>query len=157
MTGCRPPDILRRLLDDEELLGKKSGRGFYVHGGGVQEPNRSALKHGGTGGQNFTPDAPDVWIRRLIYPVINEAARALDEKVVATAALLDVAMVMGTGFAPFRGGPLRFADNLGGQKVVEALEALKEERLKPCDALIRMARDDAKFYDHESKGLVHAG
>ncbi len=152
----KPPDVLSRLLE-AGLLGKKSGRGFYVHGGAVREPNRSALKHGGTGGQDFKPNAPDVWIRRLIYPVINEAARALDEKVVASAALLDVAMVMGTGFAPFRGGPLRFADNLGGQKIVEALEAFKEERLIPCDALVRMARDDAKFYDHESKGLVHAG
>ncbi len=151
----RPPDVLRRLLD-EGLLGKKSGRGFYVHGGGAREPNRSALKHGGTGGQNFTPNAPDVWIRRLIYPVINEAARALEEKVVASASLLDVAMVMGTGFAPFRGGPLRFADSLGGKKVVEALEAFKEERLKPCDALIQMARDEAKFYDRESRDLVHA-
>ena len=50
--------------------------------------------------------------------MVNEAARCLEEKVVATAEDADFGMMMETGFAPFRGGPLRYADYVGIKKVV---------------------------------------
>ena len=58
-------------------------------------------------------------------------------------------MILGTGFAPFRGGPLRFAEHIGLGKVVEELERLArtEEKFLPCDILQKHAREGSKFYE----------
>lgn len=79
---------------------------------------------------------------RMVFPIINEAARCLEEGIVDNADQVDLAMVFGTGFAPFRGGPLRYADKIGVDYIVETLDrfAEKHPRLAPCDAL----RDRAK-------------
>ncbi|HYR58662.1 MAG TPA: hypothetical protein VEO95_08540, partial [Chthoniobacteraceae bacterium] len=63
---------------------------------------------------------------------------------------IDFAMVTGTGWAPFRGGPLRYADSLGAENVVAALSRLANEagpRFAPCDRLAEMARDKKRFYE----------
>jgi 3-hydroxyacyl-CoA dehydrogenase/enoyl-CoA hydratase/3-hydroxybutyryl-CoA epimerase len=88
-------------------------------------------------------------IERLVYPVINEAARCLDEKVIEKADHIDLAMVFGTGFAPFRGGPLRYADQVGLEKVVATLEQLAREhpRLAPCEGLRRRAAERRPFLE----------
>ena len=78
--------------------------------------------------------------------MINEAARALDEGIVAEAADVDLAMVFGTGFAPFRGGPLRYADSIGSGKVVDELKGFKEPRLAPCELLEKLALEGGGFY-----------
>ena len=59
---------------------------------------------------------------RLILPMINEAAFCLSEGIVASPAKLDLAMIFGTGFPPFRGGLCRHADSLGAKAVVEGLQ-----------------------------------
>ena len=105
--------------------------------------NRKLL--GGVSGNFRTPDT-ELWTRRLIYPLINEAARALDEGIVETASEVDLAMVFGTGFAPFRGGPLRYADGIGAGKVAEGLKGFNEERLAPCDLLEKLALQGGDFY-----------
>lgn len=78
--------------------------------------------------------------QRMIYPIINEAARCLDEGIVAKSEDIDLAMVFGTGFAPFRGGPMRYAESLGFANVAEALEKLAQgrPRLAPSEALKRL-------------------
>lgn len=78
---------------------------------------------------------------RLIFPVINEAARCLDEGIARNADDIDLAMVFGTGFAPFRGGPMRYAESIGLSSVVETLERMSETlpHLTPSDALKRFA------------------
>ena len=83
--------------------------------------------------------------------MINEAARCLEEQIVAAPEDVDFAMIMGTGFAPFRGGPLRYADSLGMEKMVGAMEILADggaTEFKPCGRLRRMAAAGAKFYPH---------
>ncbi len=81
------------------------------------------------------PLSHEAIVQRLVYPIINEAARCLDEKIVASADDVDLAMVFGTGFAPFRGGPLRYADSVGLAKIVETLDRLSKDhpRFTPCD------------------------
>ena len=76
----------------------------------------------------------------MIFPIINEAARCLDEGIVATSEDIDLAMVFGTGFAPFRGGPMRYGETFGFAKIAEALEKLASgrPRLAPSDALKRL-------------------
>jgi 3-hydroxyacyl-CoA dehydrogenase/enoyl-CoA hydratase/3-hydroxybutyryl-CoA epimerase len=90
----------------------------------------------------------DAIIERLIYPIINEAARCLDEGVVEKPDDVDLAMVFGTGFAPFRGGPLRYADSIGVSRIVETLSRLAETnpRLAPSEALRRMAEEGRVFF-----------
>ncbi len=94
------------------------------------------------------PMSHEAIVQRLVYPIINEAVRCLDEKIVATSDDVDLAMVFGTGFAPFRGGPLRYADSVGVKKIVETLDRLAPEhpRLAPCDALRRMAAAGERFH-----------
>lgn len=76
---------------------------------------------------------------RVILPMLNEAARALDERIVSSPSDLDLAMIFGTGFAPFRGGPLRYADERGLKSIITGLAELSESvdkaRFEPSKAL----------------------
>ena len=86
---------------------------------------------------------------RLIYPMINEAAKCLEAGMVAEPWMVDFAMVLGTGFAPFRGGPLRFADTLGLSQVVRELDVLRREhgeRFEPAPLLRAKADEGRGFY-----------
>jgi 3-hydroxyacyl-CoA dehydrogenase/enoyl-CoA hydratase/3-hydroxybutyryl-CoA epimerase len=86
-------------------------------------------------------------VERLIYPIINEAARCLEEGIVERPEDIDLAMVFGTGFAPFRGGPLRYADTVGIANIVIKLDqfAANHPRLAPCEALRRRAGEGGSF------------
>ncbi len=106
------PEALAKMVDDG-LLGRKSGQGYYKWEDG------KAIKLPGDGGP-----VPDDIEDRLILPMVNEAVACLNEGVVANADLLDAGVIFGTGFAPFRGGPLNYARERGIDSVVAALEAL---------------------------------
>src|SRR5207245_6259163 len=85
---------------------------------------------------------------RLVFLMVNEAARCVEEKVVDSPEDADYGMILGTGFAPFRGGPLRFAEHFGLSKIVDELERLaqSEGKFSPCEILKKLARDGTKFY-----------
>ncbi len=71
---------------------------------------------------------------RLILPILNETIGCLREKIAADADLLDAGLIFGTGFAPFRGGPLQYARTEGVSSIkarLEVLESLYGERFKP--------------------------
>ncbi len=82
--------------------------------------------------------------------MINEAALALIEDHIVTGAQeVDLAMIMGTGFPPFRGGLLKYADSLGTQYVAQQLEIYAAKcgaRLKPSQPLANLAKTGRKFY-----------
>ena len=96
-------------------LGRKSGQGFY------QWVDGKAVKPAAEGGS-----VPDDIEDRLILPMVNEAVACLSEGVVANADLLDAGVIFGTGFAPFRGGPLNYARERGIEPVVASLKALAD-------------------------------
>lgn len=88
-------------------------------------------------------------VQRLIYPIINEAARCLDEGVVEKPDDIDLAMIFGSGFAPFRGGLLRYADTVGVSDIVLTLDqfAAEQPRLAPSEALRRRAGERRDFLE----------
>jgi len=94
-----------------------------------------------------SPASRETIIERLIYPIVNEAARCLQEGIVERPEDVDLAMVFGTGFAPFRGGPLRYADSVGLDNIVQRLEvlALEHPRFAPSDALREIAARGGGF------------
>jgi 3-hydroxyacyl-CoA dehydrogenase/enoyl-CoA hydratase/3-hydroxybutyryl-CoA epimerase len=93
-------------------LGRKSGRGYYEWRDGRPAKLESAGR------------APDDLADRLVLQYLNEAVACLRERVVEDADLLDAGMIFGTGFAPFRGGPLHYARARGVPAIVARLEAL---------------------------------
>ncbi len=139
------PALIEKMLG-AGMFGKKSGRGFYDYA--HDKPNheldvmRSVHRHAHFTHDEFTP--------RMSLLMINEAARCVEEKV-ASNGDIDLAMVLGTGFAPFHGGPLRYADTLGLANVVAAMEELAapHPHFAPCALLKQMAVDGRKFYGNE--------
>ena len=94
------------------------------------------------------PVPPDEIRDRLIDAMINEAALALDEGVVERPDDVDLAMVYGTGFPPFRGGLLKHADAVGVGAVVARLTRRQQEGAPsgPCGRLQRMGLGNERFY-----------
>jgi 3-hydroxyacyl-CoA dehydrogenase/enoyl-CoA hydratase/3-hydroxybutyryl-CoA epimerase len=106
-----PPAILTSKVDAGQL-GAKTGHGFYVF-----ENNRPK--------KSRDYDRPDDELSdRLILAMVNESVACLDDGIVDDADLLDAGAVFGTGFAPFRGGPIRYAIDEGIESVTERLERL---------------------------------
>jgi 3-hydroxyacyl-CoA dehydrogenase / enoyl-CoA hydratase / 3-hydroxybutyryl-CoA epimerase len=133
------------------LLGRKSGKGFYVYDQSKKsQPNLEAMSYV----QSHTASGlsrKDIQ-ERMFFLMVNEAARCLEEQIVPVPDDVDFAMIMGTGFAPFRGGPLRYADSLGIEKIVGAMQILADcgaTQFTPCALLQYMAAGKTKFY---SKG-----
>ena len=85
---------------------------------------------------------------RMVLLMVNEAALGLSEGLTANAAAIDLAMVLGTGWAPHRGGPLRYADDRGLADIVQALRTLAARhgrRFEPCAEMIRRAEANEPF------------
>ncbi|TAK97755.1 MAG: fatty acid oxidation complex subunit alpha FadJ [Verrucomicrobia bacterium] len=130
------------------LLGRKSGAGFYVHGKSKEaQPHPLVSKF--VRGQSMRALSRLELQERMTLLMVNEAARCLEEQIISEPADVDFAMIMGTGFAPFRGGPLRYADSLGAAKVVAAMEFLVDNgatHFAPCALLKSLAANGKGFY-----------
>lgn len=135
------------------LLGKKSKRGFYLYSGfslskkPVNPEIQKILQNLKKAKVASSLSANEI-AERTILIMINEASRCLEEGVVKNARYLDMAMIMGAGFPPFRGGVMKYADQLGIKNVVAKLQQLEQmnSRFKPSDLLVKMAANDEKFY-----------
>lgn len=143
-----PSPHLERMLE-KNWLGKKTGTGFYVYPEGRKATPvwNDAVQSSGSGG----PADGDALAQTLVDPIVDEAARCLSEGVVSSPSDVDLAMVMGTGFPPFRGGPLRWADTEGVAKVVERLQARADlgDPRQACPFLVELAQSARKFYEGE--------
>jgi 3-hydroxyacyl-CoA dehydrogenase/enoyl-CoA hydratase/3-hydroxybutyryl-CoA epimerase len=110
--------VPQKLADMVEAgqLGRKSGQGFY------RWENGKAVKQAAAGGEG-NAEVED----RLILPMINEAVACLYDGVVRDADLLDAGVIFGTGFAPFRGGPVNYAREHGVERIVARLNDLAKQ------------------------------
>jgi 3-hydroxyacyl-CoA dehydrogenase/enoyl-CoA hydratase/3-hydroxybutyryl-CoA epimerase len=128
--------------------GRKNGKGLYLYEAGKRQgPDPSVYKLLGIKATH-PADGPAV-VERMIFAMVNEAAMILDEKIVASAPELDLAMIMGTGFPPFRGGLLRYADKLGLPYIMARLDDMANrhgKRFLATAALRKLAEQDGKFY-----------
>lgn len=102
---------------EKGTLGRKTGSGFYQYKNG--RPVRNTVE----ATRSRTADIED----RLILRIVNECVACLREQIVDDADLLDAGMIFGTGFAPFRGGPLSHAKTRGYQTIVDRLSVLAEK------------------------------
>jgi 3-hydroxyacyl-CoA dehydrogenase/alkylation response protein AidB-like acyl-CoA dehydrogenase/enoyl-CoA hydratase/carnithine racemase len=143
------PQVLHRMAV-AGLLGRKSGAGFYLHQKGKEPwPNPQATQFAKGASHSITSTELQSSMALLM---VNEAARCLEEGIVEEAADVDFAMVMGTGFAPFRGGPLRYADTVGAATLVATMDQLVAagaSHFAPCELLRTMAAEGKKFYGLE--------
>jgi 3-hydroxyacyl-CoA dehydrogenase/enoyl-CoA hydratase/3-hydroxybutyryl-CoA epimerase len=132
VLAAKPPELLRQKVAKGEL-GAKTHRGFYSY-----DKNDKAIKD-----RSVTKADVDL-ADRLILPLLNEAVACLHEGIVADADLLDAGVVFGTGFAPFRGGPIRYARERGVAAIVGQLENLAQRfgtRFTPHEGWRALARE----------------
>jgi 3-hydroxyacyl-CoA dehydrogenase/enoyl-CoA hydratase/3-hydroxybutyryl-CoA epimerase len=141
------PPLLKKLYE-EKLLGKKSGSGFYLHKGKNKSPNPKAKAIIKSFAKTNPLLTDDQIIERILLAMIQEASLCLEEKIVSDPKFVDLAMVFGTGFPPFRGGVLAYADSIGLPQVQEKLEALAKrfpERFEPTAQIKEMAKHNRTF------------
>ena len=117
-----PPGLVRFV--ESKRLGKKSGRGFYQYKNGKPVQDKDV----DLGDQKMIQN-------RLVLRFLNEAAACLQEKIVDDRDLLDAGIIFGTGFAPFRGGPINYSLNQGVESILATMtdyESRFGERFKPA-------------------------
>jgi 3-hydroxyacyl-CoA dehydrogenase/enoyl-CoA hydratase/3-hydroxybutyryl-CoA epimerase len=156
-------DVVHRMLE-AGLTGKKGGAGFwlYEHDAKTGRPKKTTINPRLESFVKVRTEltmntSPAAIVDQLILSMVNEAALALEEHVVAGPRELDLATVFGMGFPPFRGGLLRYADARGSRDVLSALRRLQaapdiqgrasaQERFKPADSLVALAERDGRFH-----------
>lgn len=142
------PSPLSSKLVEKGLLGKKNQKGFYEYlaDGQVQAPN-VALNEFQANKKSL--DAQYVQMR-LILPMINEAASCLEDGIVGEASHIDLALIYGIGFPPFRGGLLKFADDQGLKRLApffnEFANEVSQERYAINKKLKELIDNNQSFY-----------
>jgi 3-hydroxyacyl-CoA dehydrogenase/enoyl-CoA hydratase/3-hydroxybutyryl-CoA epimerase len=142
-----PSDLIGKMLADQRL-GRKNGKGFYLYHKG-QKTGPDERVYDLLGIRPKAPASTERVEQRLVYAMLNEAAMAMGEGVVRSARDGDIGAIFGIGYPPFRGGPLRYLDDIGAARAVEVLRGLEREfgpRFAPAETLVRMAAAGTRFY-----------
>jgi 3-hydroxyacyl-CoA dehydrogenase/enoyl-CoA hydratase/3-hydroxybutyryl-CoA epimerase/3-hydroxyacyl-CoA dehydrogenase/enoyl-CoA hydratase/3-hydroxybutyryl-CoA epimerase/enoyl-CoA isomerase len=132
-----------------DRLGQKSGAGFYSYAKGAKGADDPAFAAILTKCRMSKRDVSEEEITdRLFLPMLVEATRVLAERIVREPGDVDMGLILGIGFPPFRGGILRWADNVGLPRVVEKLKKYEKLglRFQPTETLVKLAAAGKGFY-----------
>ena len=148
-SGARlaPPPVVDKLVKAGRL-GRKAGKGFYRYTKGKKGKVDRAVYDVLDVRPNRDPELGDIEAR-LMAAMLNEAVRAVSESVGRQPRDGDIGAIFGFGFPPFRGGPLRYIDDLGPEKLLTDLERFASrhgDRFAPAERLVEMARTGQRFY-----------
>lgn len=141
--------IGKQMLE-KEFFGKKNAKGFYLYDekGKVTGPNEAAWKMLPKATKKMSETEIQM---RIFLPMINEAATTLEDKIVAKAKDVDLGLIFGIGFPPFRGGLLRYADSQGiarlRDEMLKFAESVNKDRYTPCELINKLSSDGGKFYE----------
>jgi 3-hydroxyacyl-CoA dehydrogenase/enoyl-CoA hydratase/carnithine racemase len=154
-----PSKILPAMVDAKRL-GQKNGKGFFDYttdNKGRAKPQASdevqkIIASVSTQSPAPSPQSPKELADRLFLPMFLEATRLLEDNIVADVRDVDLALIYGIGFPPFKGGLFFWADTLGAKAIVEKLKAYESlgERFKPTKWLLDYAASGKKFYEARS-------
>lgn len=141
------------VLFELKRFGQKNGKGFYEY---IQDKKGKPQKILNEEIYSLlAPLAPkqinvtdEQIIERMMIPMIFESSRCLEDKIVSTPTEVDMGLLLGLGFPPFRAGALKFADELGSTQLVEMVK--KYEHLGklyfPTEQIMEMAKTNKKYY-----------
>jgi 3-hydroxyacyl-CoA dehydrogenase/enoyl-CoA hydratase/3-hydroxybutyryl-CoA epimerase/enoyl-CoA isomerase len=144
-----------QLLFEAKYLGQKNGKGFYRYETDAKgrpqkkfDPAVYDLLKPAITGKDPGMDAETI-VQRMMLPMINEASRCLTGEIVATPTELDMSLILGLGFPPFRGGLLMWADRVGAGEWVKAAAAFADKGplYAPTEQLTALAESGKRFYD----------
>jgi len=142
---------LMENMVDKGWLGKKSGQGFYTYdknkkGKTISPDVQAYLKEFVQKDLNLSKDEIQ---NRIISRFVNEAAKCLEDEIIADPVVGDIGLVFGTGFAPFRGGPFRYLDQVGVSGYVDMMNSFADKygpQFEPCQLLKDYADTGRKFH-----------
>ncbi|MDF2598014.1 MAG: fatty acid oxidation complex subunit alpha [Methylobacterium brachiatum] len=157
--GGRAP--VADALAEMGRFGQKTGRGFFVYSDGARTGTRdpevealiekTAAEHG-IARRSFTPDEI---IARLMYPMVNEGARILEEGIAARPGDIDTIWINGYNWPAWRGGPMHWADTVGLKHVAEMLTRFARETSddsqEPAPLLRKLAESGGRFADWKAR------
>merc|ERR1719516_377876 len=147
------PQVLKDLVA-ANMMGRKSKKGLFVYADGSKDRpmNQEGLnlikKHALTPPPSTSTDE-DITLR-LICRFVNEAISSHQDGILATPLEGDIGAVFGLGFPPFSGGPFRYTDSMGAQKLVDHMRRFEQSygvAFTPCQMLLDNAKGDKKFYN----------
>jgi 3-hydroxyacyl-CoA dehydrogenase/enoyl-CoA hydratase/3-hydroxybutyryl-CoA epimerase/3-hydroxyacyl-CoA dehydrogenase/enoyl-CoA hydratase/3-hydroxybutyryl-CoA epimerase/enoyl-CoA isomerase len=137
-------------------IGQKAGKGFFDYGPikagkrprGTESPQVAKLI------ESFRTGPPSKFTHeeltdRLFLPMLVEATRILEVKIVTDVRDVDLGLILGIGFPPFRGGLFFWADQVGSAKIVDKLKQFASlgKRYEPTAMLTKLATNNSRFYD----------
>ena len=134
----------------KDLLGKKSKKGFYLYDDNDKQTEVNPEMVSLIDAKSKSMDDTTIQ-KRLFLPMINEASMILAEEIVENADAVDLGLIFGIGFPPFRGGLLKYADSEGLDRILEALKGFESDisadRFKPSDYLVNLVKNGKSFYN----------
>jgi 3-hydroxyacyl-CoA dehydrogenase/enoyl-CoA hydratase/3-hydroxybutyryl-CoA epimerase len=142
-----PADAMRRVVAAGRT-GRKGGKGFYQYDESGDKGRVDETVYELVGGERRDIPADEI-INRCVLAMVNEAVLCFQEGILRSPRDGDIGAVFGIGFPPFRGGPFRYVDSVGADRLVQRLEELNarfEPRFAPAELLVDMARGRRTFY-----------
>src|SRR5690554_5252366 len=137
-----------QAIADEGRKGRKNGKGFYLYGEDSKGVDTSVYDKLPGGKKRVDPETEEIR-DRIWLAMLNECAYCLEESIASSPRDIDIGVIFGLGFPPFRGGICRYADTVGIRNVVERLNRLADKhgrRLRPAQILVDMVEKQQSFY-----------